>query len=90
MYGCCEVEGFELCFLFKLDCFVNCVGEQFVCDGWFDYGVWLVSLYDVIEVGVLVQCVEVVCKMCLNWKCVQVLSLGVLMGFMLGFVYMCL
>lgn len=87
MHGRREAEGFELCFLPKSDRFANCVGEQLVRDGWFDYGAWLASLHDATEVGAPAQRAEAARKTRSNWKRVPVPSLGVPTGLMPGFAH---
>ena len=87
MHGRRETEGFELCFLPKSDRFANCVGEQLVRDGWFDYGTWLANLHDATEVGAPAQRAEAARKARPNWKRVPVPSLGVQTGFGPGFAH---
>jgi hypothetical protein len=87
MHGRRETEGFELCFLPKSDRFANCVGEQLLRDGWFDYGAWLAGLHDAAEVGAPAQRAGAARRTRANWKRVSVPGLGLPTGLAAGFAH---
>lgn len=87
IHGRREAEDFRLCFPSESNRSVNCAGEQSVRNGWFDYGTWLASLRDVMELDASEQRAETARRTRPDWKCVPVPSLGASMDLMPGFAH---